>query len=940
MSTVTCPNCGADNNSQARFCARCGNPLSVAPAQDQDQVSVCPRCSTRLRTSARFCPNCGFDLTSGREPARNIGAAGGTPASPPPQGNAPIRQTQLLSEVAGITGLTVRWMGGSSEDFPVSKPDLKIGRAPDNDIVINHPAVSAHHLSVMISSGAATVTDLKSTNGTQLNGQQIPPNTPTAARPGDILRIGDLTGNWVSLVFEGAAGEALRTLSLGKLDLSKTTNILIGRDPGCYLPLNHPSVSFHHAQIYKQDGGLAIRDLNSTNGTFVNGKRIAIVPLSSGDEIQIGPFKLSYDAQQQSLAQSMRLGHRIDAIQLGREVANKRMILSNVSMTIQPGEFVALVGGSGAGKSTLMKAMNGYDPANHGQILMDGEPLYPKLDLYRTHMGYVPQDDIIHRELPVKTALYYAAKLRLPDARPAEIQARIKDALGSVEMTEHANKPVRILSGGQRKRVSIAVELLARPTLFFLDEPTSGLDPGLEKKMMYDLNRLADEGRTVVLVTHATANIEQCDHVAFLTQGWLSYYGPPNEALNFFGVRDFSDIYLKLSQELDPARGIQIPPELQAYYHPKPGASGKTYAGVLWAHHYHQSSLFQKYVADRQSKLRSAGGGVAAAAIPPRRMKDSFIRQTIILARRQFDLIRFDWRTLFILLFMLPMLGAMFALVSKEDDLVGRPGNIEQIDAALTQELTADGLQVDEKVNYIPLAKAQLLVTMMALALTQAGTFAAAYEVVKERAIFRREKAVNLKATSYVLSKMLVLGMFAIFQVGAFLLMLAIVVDFGFKGAIFGLGIFELYVSLFLAVVASIALGLFLSAIVPSQDVVLYAILAQLFVQIVLTGTLFPLENSPASMISPGYWATLSAGSTVDIPSINEKSRVCSVNEIPNMQTGAKELKVICTEAKQDIAVNYEHTEDNIIYTWLGMGAHIFLWTLLTIIVQARKKVD
>jgi ABC-type multidrug transport system ATPase subunit/pSer/pThr/pTyr-binding forkhead associated (FHA) protein len=831
-------------------------------------------------------------------------------------------------------------MGGNTQNFPVSKPVLSVGRAPDNDIVINHPAVSGHHLRISVTPTEVSVTDLNSTNGTQLNGQQIPPNTPNVARPSDVIRIGDLTGNWVSIVFEGTGGEAIRTLSLGKLDLSQTTNILIGRDPSCYLPLNHPTVSFHHAQIYKQNSGLAIRDLNSTNGTFVNGKRIAVVPLSSGDEIQIGPFKLVYDAQQQSLAQSMRLGHRIDAIRLGREVANKRMILSEISMTINPGEFVALVGGSGAGKSTLMKAMNGYEPANHGMMLMDGEPLYGKIDLYRTQMGYVPQDDIIHRELPVKLALWYAAKLRLPDARPAEIQARIQDALRSVEMTEHAEKPVRVLSGGQRKRVSIAVELLARPTLFFLDEPTSGLDPGLEKKMMYDLNRLADEGRTVILVTHATANIEQCDHVAFLTQGWLSYYGPPNEALNFFGVRDFSDIYLKLGQDIDPGRGKPVPPELQSYYHPKQGSSGKTYAGVLWAQNYHQSPLFKKMVSDRQSNLRSQGAAMASAAPPPRRAKDSFIRQMIILARRQFDLIRFDWRTLFILLFMLPMLGALFATVSGEEDLVGRPGTVEQIDAALTAELEEDGLELDEKTDYIPSVNAELLITMMALALTQGGTFAAAYEIVKERAIFKREKAVNLKATAYVLSKILILGFFSIFQVAAFLLMLAIVVDFGFKGAIIELGILELFVSLYLAVLASIAFGLFISALVPTQDVVLYAILAQLFVQIILTGTLFPLDNSPVSVAVPGYWAAVSAGSTVDLPGLNEGSRVCSVNEVPNMQTGATELKVICAEAKQDLKIPYEHTEENVLYTWIGMIGHTVFWIILTIIIQARKKVE
>jgi ABC-type multidrug transport system ATPase subunit/pSer/pThr/pTyr-binding forkhead associated (FHA) protein len=831
-------------------------------------------------------------------------------------------------------------MGGGSQKFPISKAVLTVGRASDNDIVINHPAVSGHHLKLTVTGETVTVTDLNSTNGTQLNGQPIPPNTPHGARAGDVLRIGDLTGNWVSLVMEGASGEALRTLSLGKLDLSKTKNILIGRDPGCYLPLNHPAVSFHHAQIYQQNGGLAIRDLNSTNGTFVNGKRIAVVPLSSGDEIQIGPFKLAYDAQAQSLAQSMRLGHRIDAVRLGREVNNRRMILTDVSMTVNPGEFVALVGGSGAGKSTLMKAMNGYEPANHGNMLLDGEPLYGRLDQYRTQMGYVPQDDIIHRALPVKLALWYAAKLRMPDARPAEIQGRIQDALRAVEMSEHADKPVRVLSGGQRKRVSIAVELLARPTLFFLDEPTSGLDPGLEKKMMYDLNRLADEGRTVVLVTHATANIEQCDHVAFLTQGWLSYYGPPNDALTFFGVRDFSDIYLKLSQEIDPKHGKPVPEDLKSFYQSKPGASGKTYAGVIWAQRYHSSPQFKQYVADRQNQLRSAGRNQAAAPIPPRRAKDSFIRQMIILARRQFDLIRFDWRTLFILLVMLPLIGALFAMVSTENDFIGRPGTIGQIDAALTAELEEGGLKLDEKNDYLPAVNAELLVSMIALALTQGGTFAAAYEIVKERAIYRREKAVNLKAISYVLSKILILGLFALFQVGAFLLVIAAVVDFGFEGGLLDLGIGELYITLYLAVLASIAFGLFISAVIPSQDVVLYAILAQLFIQIILSGTMFPLNNNPASLAVPGYWATLSAGSTIDIPGLNEESRVCSVNEIPNMQTGAKELKVICNEAKQELKIPYEHSEENILYTWIGMLSHVVIWTILTIIIQARKKVE
>lgn len=565
--------------------------------------------------------------------------------------------------------------------------------------------------------------------------------------------------------------------------------------------------------------------------TFVNGTRIKQVPLASGDVVQIGPFKLVYDAQMQSLAQSMRLGHRLDAIELGREVSGGKMILNRVSLSIQSSEFVALVGGSGAGKSTLLKALNGYDQANHGQMLLDGEALYPKLDMYRTQMGYVPQDDIIHRELPVKLALWYAAKLRLPDATSAEIEARIQDALESVDMVEHAHKRVHVLSGGQRKRVSIAVELLARPTLFFLDEPTSGLDPGLEKKMMYDMNHLADEGRTVVMVTHATANIEQCDYVAFLAYGRLVYFGPPNDALTFYNVTDFADIYLQLSREIDPARGKPAVPVLQPYYQQyqawaakqarKKGkkASTRVMSGVLWAEHFRRSPLYQKYVTDRQRNLGSGGqAGPVPPAAPVRRGRDSTIRQTWLLARRQFDLIRMDVRTLFILLLMMPMIGLLFTMVSGKKDLTGWKMTEAQVDAALTQQLVDAGLddEVGENSDYIPTAAAETLVTMLALALTQSGTFAAAYEIVKERAIFKRERAINLRVTAYVLSKVLVLSGFAVIQVTSVLIILGLKLDLDFDGTIIKIGVLELFVTLFLSVFASILFGLFLSAIVPT----------------------------------------------------------------------------------------------------------------------------
>jgi len=282
------------------------------------------------------------------------------------------------------------------------------------------------------------------------------------------------------------------------------------------------------------------------------------------------------------------------------------------------------------------------------------------------------------------------------------------------------------------------------------------------------------------------------------------------------------------------------------------------------------------------------------------------------------------------------MIAVLFMGVSDRYDLKGRPGTVEEIEAELSRSL--EGEEVDAKSDYLPTAKAEILVTMIGLALTQAGTFSAAYEIVKERAIFRRERAVNLNVLAYVLSKLLVLSIFAVLQVASMILIMGLAVNLSFEGAVVESGALEIFVTLYLAVVASIALGLFLSSVVPSADVVLYAILVQLFIQIVLAGTLFPLEQNPASLATVGYWTMDSFGSSVDLPRLNEESRVCTVVEIPSMTGGDPTKQIRCESGERDLYLDYKHSAAHIIYTWVGLMAHIFVWTLLTIIVQARKK--
>ncbi|NBD36703.1 MAG: FHA domain-containing protein [Chloroflexi bacterium] len=871
------------------------------PSQPKaDDVKSCPQCNAPVRANARFCAYCGATVDIA----------------------LPVSRARVGGEHAT---LVVRRPGKQPVEYDLKRGKLQAGRGPRNDIVLDYPTVSVHHLQLDVGAQDIQVTDLDSTNGTQINGRLISPRTPRPFRLGDVIRIGSRRGDSLTMRLKRRQAESLRMQPLGLHELSHFPSVVIGRSSGSQVTLNHPMVSREHAEIMRQSGGYAIRDLGSMNGTFVNGQRMnGWQQLRTGDVIQIGPFKLVYDGRVESLATAVSQGHRLDALRLGKQVESGLMILKDISMAVQGGEFIALVGGSGAGKSTLVKAMNGFNPATHGRMLINGDDLYTNLDAYRTLMAYVPQDDIIHKKLPVRLALWYAAKLRLPDASNREIEQRIASVLKSVDMTQHAEKPVYVLSGGQRKRVSIAVELLSQPELLFLDEPTSGLDPGLEKKMMYDLNRLADQGQTVVLVTHATANIEQCDQVAFLSRGYLAYYGPPHEAIDYFQAQDFADIYMKLSQESDPA---------------------------TWNKKYRRSSICRQYVKERQAPILKAQRQSPQQRAPqaqrrPRPTRDSALRQIGVLARRHLDLIRHDWITLFILLIMMPIISLLFMAVSAEEDLVGWQIPQSHVEMRLRETLEANGLQEDDQASYMPEPTAAQLITMLGLALTQAGTFGAAFEIVKERSIFLRERSVNLQPGAYVVSKILVLGMFAVIQVASslFILSLKVSMDFDPILGLFPTGSMELFVTLLLGVIASIMLGLFISAIVPTADIVLYVILGQLFAQIILSGAMFPLEDNLASKLVISHWTMDAMGSTVNIPELNEEGLTCKVSvvEMPTETDETRgEKRIVCQSAArepEELGLNYEHTAEHLLTTWIAFIIQTFFWGGVTMIVQARKK--
>jgi ABC-type multidrug transport system ATPase subunit len=725
-------------------------------------------------------------------------------------------------------------------------------------------------------------------------------------------------------------------------------------------------VSRLHAEVRRSSQGDMLFD-HSSNGTFINGQRVRGQQLlRAGDVVQIGPFRLTYDhaAFTQIAATS---SYRIDALHLTRQVmigsrlprfngasgaASARLILNDVSLSIYPREFVALVGGSGAGKSTLMKALSGVTPAE-GHVLVNGDDLYLNFAAYRSILGYVPQDDIVHQHLSVAGALAYAARLRLPDAMPAEIDKRIADVLAQVEMTQHAAKSIYQLSGGQRKRVSIAVELLADPGLFFLDEPTSGLDPGLEKKMMHTLRRLADAGRTIILVTHATANIDQCDHVAFMADGNLAFYGPPKEALAFFNAQDFADIYTRLNHPIDPVLN-PAPPQWQP---PAPaggaaGAAPAPPAAQVWAQCYRSSGCYRQYVDQRLQTRPGPAATPAPAAGNTTGQKDSPWRQWSVLTQRYLDLIRRDSLSLAILLAVMPLIGLLLLIMANRYDLTGLPAH--EIVAEVQQQIDDAWLLEDDPGNdndqfdgtYQVAGAAQTLLFMLALAANLLGVFGAAYEIVREDAIYQRERMVNLSLAPYLLSKIAVLGAFAALQCLLLLWVVQRKVEYPSDGVLlpaFG----ELYVTLLLASLAGITLGLLLSAVVRNQSTVIYLMLLVLFVQILFAGAIFKLPGAaaPISYLTPTRWALEALGSTADMNRLNDLSVTCVEPENEYQRSLIDEATPPCDEGQQKLSptlefnVNYGHESGHLLTRWGVLLLLSAVFGGLTFYVQKRKDI-
>ena len=442
---------------------------------------------------------------------------------------------------------------------PIKNGKNLIGRDPDCEVHLTNLSVSRKHAEIQKLGIGCLIRDLDSQSGVVVNDEKV---TIAELKIGDRILISGIEMEFrvrfeaqaesidVPVYQEESGPVAIRqqgeTSQHISLDSPRTS---IGRGADRDVIIEHHMVSRRHAMVLKEANDLYIVDTKSSLGTFVNGRSIIRERLVKGDRVQVGPLVFLFDgtglAFQTSTESLSTQGRNLTTV-----TREGLTILDDISLSIEPGELVGLIGPSGAGKTTLLDALSGGRPVNRGAVLYNGIPLQDDYEALKNKIGYVPQDDIIHLELTPGQALNYAARLRLPRNTPkSDIQELVTETLATLGLKDRTDVLIRNLSGGQRKRVSLGVELLTRCNVLFMDEPTSGLDPATEARMMGLFRRLADQGRTLVTTTHVMENIDLLDKIAVLYQGALVYFGPPDEAKKHFGIEKATSLYDKLEEE-------------------------------------------------------------------------------------------------------------------------------------------------------------------------------------------------------------------------------------------------------------------------------------------------------------------------------------------------------------------------------------------------------
>lgn len=712
--------------------------------------------------------------------------------------------------------LVVNESGKEPKLYTLTTDRLRIGRQSDNDIVLENRLVSRHHAELEKRGLDYYILPAPNvSNPLLLDGRPV--MEPTLLRHGAKIRIGGYAaGEMIALDYLSPDSEVA---SHQKIQFTENRLMSIGRDEGNAIVLPAPNVSRFHAEVEKVGQRYRVRDLRSSNGTYVNGKSVTGETwVNRGDAIQIGPYRFVVDENEFSQYDQSEGGVSIDIVGVNKWVSKSLNIIQNISLAFQPKEFIVVVGQSGGGKSTLVDAIAGYRPATHGKIIVNKTiDVYKEFDSIRSTIGYVPQKDIIHMELTVFQALNFAAQLRMPaDTTKAERLKRVDEVMQDLDLAHRRDTQISQLSGGQQKRVSIGVELLTKPGLFFLDEPTSGLDPGMETDLMNLMRRLADQGRTIVMITHATKNVMLADKVVFLARGgYLTWFGPPEEALAYFDQYRTERDRRANSMEFDHIYNLLDQEELGN--------------GAEWAERFKKSSAYQKYILDPlkgESSAQKTKKPQAASKSLGQRNQVSAMRQFAILSRRNLKIITRDWFTLVLLLLTAPLMASLDFMLSTG---VGR--NPFGFNSGSFNDVVS---------GLIVLTNTTMLV----------GGLSFMRELVKEREIYKRERMVNLKLTPYIMSKIWIALLLAIYQTVCYTAIRYTAFDMpgGFEELLL------FFITVYLLITAGMMIGLFSSALAPNANAAPLVLIMFIIPQMVLSGAMMPIP-APIRAPASSSWA-------------------------------------------------------------------------------------
>lgn len=736
-----------------------------------------------------------------------------------------------------------------------------LGRnSKEADISIASPFVSSTHAQIIMSDNKVYLVDTNSRNGIrfQNNGQvfKLKPGVPFEIKGNhQVFWIGEARDNIQSAVL--IFGE--RTEGIWRSYGIESDSLTIGRSEECNIVVNHVMVSRKHAIVVRQNDESILYDNKSKNGVLINGELVREQQkLCENDLIMIAGSLFIY-RDFSILFKSAEKSVDIELSHVNKKVSKNKLILNDVSCHIQGGEFVAIIGGSGAGKTTVMNAMSGFDNKVSGCVTMSGIDVNRNFNYLKDMIGFVPQQDIIYENLKLRKMLYYTALLKMPeDYSEDEITRRITEVLEMVDLSEHQDTYIRKLSGGQKKRASIAVELLADPKVFFLDEPTSGLDSGTEKSLMQTLRKLSDEqGKTIVMVTHTTQNLGLCDKIMVMGKGGrICYCGSPEEINNYFQVEDIVDVYVKT-------------------------ADNSEYWNKVYKH-----SCFKDEVTAEETRVVYNDNNTKP-------QKASAFKQFTVLARRYAELIKNDFQRSLLMILQPILIGLLLGLVAADNIFF-----------------------VYEDTKSIMFA---LVCSVIWL-----GLFNTIQEICKERVILKREFMSNLRLGAYLSSKYSVQIVICLFQVMIIMVVAMLFIGTPGKGVILDAGSIEMFVTLFLTIVSSAALGFAISTFAKNGDRAMAIAPFVLILQLLFSGILFDLSGvtSVISMLTISRWSIEAIGNTVDLNSMDLRMH----DEFPMLIHESEAM--------------FEHSINHLMQSWVILLSFIFVLFVISRFVLKLLKND